>query len=565
MQTVTPQTNTTIPLSMIDPLPTGNSRKKRNPVKFNELIASVKERGVIQPVLVRPAGDRFELVAGYGRWEASQLAGVKDIPAHIRVLTDAEAQECQIDENLNREDMSLLDECTSVQTLATFYKGDRQAVADRMCWTLKKVNERLEVMRCCDDVLAALDSGEINVGHALLLAPFNEKTQKATLHKIKTEKWTVQFLKQRANKAQLPLAMAKFDTAECNGCQHNSAAQSGLFGLDEQKAACSNGSCFKEKSAAWLNTRKAELAEQYGTVLLLQEVNEEDRNTVAASNVGYEQYQSGCMGCEKRVALLDDRIGRSFALTIENQCIEPNCFVKNVKAQAAANEAVAEEATPDANDTKSSATTTTTAAKAEKPKKEVKKVTPTKVTDDYKAQLRQSCAEHVKNDENVRLAFQLASLLRTSDGYNAENCKEAGFGNRLGVSFDDVVLRVSKLPAETLKGEIANVVTHMMFKNPDNQINFTALMIKLLKQQDESTNVAIAGWTPTKERLEKYTTNGLSALCVEAGFDKAMNGLKAGEFAKAMKKSKGDIIKVILAFEFDWSNFAPSEYLAMIK
>jgi len=124
--------NTTLPVNMIDDLPFGNTRRSRNEAKYSELKQSIRLRGVIQPILVRPAADRFEVVAGYGRLTISRALGLNDIPVLIKPLSDAEALEHQMEENLNREDLSLIDECKAVQQLSAFYNGDRQAIADRL-------------------------------------------------------------------------------------------------------------------------------------------------------------------------------------------------------------------------------------------------------------------------------------------------------------------------------------------------------------------------------------------------------------------------------------------------
>ncbi|SUJ05196.1 ParB/RepB/Spo0J family partition protein [Shewanella morhuae] len=115
--------NTMIPIGMIDALPFGNSRRVRNANKFTELKASIAIRGVIQSVLLRPAADRFEIIAGYGRWLACLELGLTEIPALIKPLSDEEALEHQMEENLNREDLNIIDECKAVQQLSAFYNG----------------------------------------------------------------------------------------------------------------------------------------------------------------------------------------------------------------------------------------------------------------------------------------------------------------------------------------------------------------------------------------------------------------------------------------------------------
>ncbi|WP_220756910.1 PRTRC system ParB family protein [Shewanella colwelliana] len=562
---VTSTNNTTLPISMIDPVVFGNSRHSRNSKKFDELKQSVATRGVIQPVLVRPADDRFELVAGFGRFAASKDLGLTDIPVLIKPLSDAEALEHQMEENLNREDLSLVDECKAVQQLSAFYNGDRQAIADRLSWSTKKVNERIEILKCCDEVLDAVTEGTITVGHALLLAPFSTKLQQGTLKKIISEKWTVSYLRQRASKGQQYLSFAKFDTNECNTCPHNSAAQSGLFGLEDHKAACSNLNCFKEKTASWLETRKAELEDEYGTVLLIQQIDEADRNTVDAISVGEEQFNTGCQACDKRVILIDDRLGRVTGTTYQNQCIDKLCFKKCVATLTAP--IVEDEKATESVDIEVS-TATTGAAASKKPtgkanKKNEQTVScqvPKKVIDTNKAMLRQVSAELLLPQEQFHLALSYAALRKTASGYKPSNNHFDSAS-----TFDTNLSKALSADTAELKAEIANVVAFLAKEDSNSGLDFTQLMIKSITHSEHAKAAAIAKWVPTKEILEDYTVGSLTALCIKAGFDKAMDSKEANSFKKATSAGKGKFIEIILKTEFDWSGFAPDEYIQLIK
>ncbi|QXN27530.1 MULTISPECIES: PRTRC system ParB family protein [Shewanella] len=564
-QATTETSNTRIPLSQIDPVVFGNYRSKRNPVKFDELKKSIQKRGVLQSVLLRPAGDRFELVAGFGRFNGSVELGLHDIPALIKPMSDAEAMEAQIEENLNREDLSLIDECKAVQQLSAFYNGDRQAIADRLCWPMRKVNERIEILKCCEEVLNAVTEGTITVGHALLLAPFSTKLQQGTLKKIVSEKWTVSYLRQRASKGQQYLSFAKFDTNECNTCSHNSAAQSGLFGLDDHKAACSNLNCFKEKTARWLETRTAELEDEYGTVLLIQQIDEADRNTVDAISVGEDQFNTGCQACDKRVILIDDRLGRVTGTTYQNQCIDKLCFNRCVAAfnppiveDERATDSLDVEITTVSNDvvsTKRSADKTN-----QKKKQTVSCQIPKKVIETNKAMLRQVSAELLLPQEQFHLALSYAALRRTASGYKPSNNHFDSAS-----TFDTNLSKALSADSAELKTEIASVIAFLAKEDSNSGLDFTQMMIKNITHSEHARAAAIAKWTPTKEILNEYTVGSLTALCIKAGFDKAMEGKETNSFKKASSAGKGKFIETILKTEFDWRGFAPDEYIKLIK
>jgi ParB family transcriptional regulator, chromosome partitioning protein len=555
--------NSVLPINLIDPLPFGNSRRSRNETKFSELKASIAKRGVIQPVLVRPANDRFELVAGYGRWVGSIELGLAEIPVLIKSLSDSEALEHQMEENLNREDLNIIDECKAVQQLSAFYNGDRHAIADRLVWSMKKVNERVEILKCCEEVLNAVLDGTITVGHALLLAPFSTSLQQGTLKKIVVEKWTVSYLRQRASKGQQYLNLAKFDTTACNTCPNNSAAQSGLFGLDDHKAACSNLTCFKEKTAEWLEVRKTELADQFGTVLLIQQIDDADRNTVDAFTVGEEQFTTGCQACEKRVVLVDDRLGRALGTTYENQCIDQICFSKCVSAitpPATSNVDNLLVASLECEQTTNSPVANNTQPKEKKPKTEISCVVPKKVIETNKAMLRETAVSLLMPTESFQLAMTYAALKRLSSNYKAIN-KELSSPSH----FEATLKAALRMNVSDLKTEIQNITFHLASKESDQSINMTNMMIDNITFAPEAKAVAIAKWIPTKEVLSEYTIGSLSALCIKAGLDKAMDSQKAGSFTKAANAGKVKFVESILATEFDWSGFAPSEYISLIK
>jgi ParB family chromosome partitioning protein len=98
-----------IPINMLRKSPT-NPRRHRNPEKFEELCASIAKDGIIQPILVRPLGDFWEVVVGEGRYLAAEKVDLEAVPATIRQLTDIEALALQVIENKHREDLHELDE-----------------------------------------------------------------------------------------------------------------------------------------------------------------------------------------------------------------------------------------------------------------------------------------------------------------------------------------------------------------------------------------------------------------------------------------------------------------------
>lgn len=135
------------------------------PTALAELAQSIKEKGVLQPLLVRPRGDAFEIVAGERRWRASQLAGLTELPVIIRDLGDREALEIAIIENLQRENLGPLEEARAYQALME-HGMNQEAVALAVGKGRSTVTNALRLLTLPEKVLGALEEGSIHAGHA---------------------------------------------------------------------------------------------------------------------------------------------------------------------------------------------------------------------------------------------------------------------------------------------------------------------------------------------------------------------------------------------------------------
>ncbi len=162
-----------VDLRLIYPSPT-NPRKTFDPAQQAELVDSVKKRGVLQPVLVRPnpKGDvPYELVAGERRYRAAKEAGFEVIPAVIRQLEDAEVIEIQLEENLRRTDLTPLEEAEGYHALMGTAKGySVDKIAERFGRTVTYIQDRLRLLALTKDAKDLLRAGRIQLGHAVLLA-----------------------------------------------------------------------------------------------------------------------------------------------------------------------------------------------------------------------------------------------------------------------------------------------------------------------------------------------------------------------------------------------------------
>ncbi|MDV6373200.1 ParB/RepB/Spo0J family partition protein [Deinococcus arenicola] len=140
-------------------------RQVFEPTSLAELAQSIREQGVLQPLLVRPRGESFEIVAGERRWRASQLAGLTDLPVIIRDLGDREALEIAIVENLQREDLGPLEEARAYQALLD-HGLNQEGVARAVGKGRSTVSNALRLLTLGEGALRALDAGQISAGHA---------------------------------------------------------------------------------------------------------------------------------------------------------------------------------------------------------------------------------------------------------------------------------------------------------------------------------------------------------------------------------------------------------------
>ena len=170
-----------IPLDQIDRNPF-QTRSHMNEEQLAELAASITANGVVQPVLVRPlANGRFQLIAGERRWRASELAGKKTIPAILRQVSDEQAMEITIVENLQRADLNPMEQARAFERLSREFHMTQEQMAVRTGKDRATVANFLRLLRLPASVQARVESGELSFGHARTLLAFEhaEEIEKA--------------------------------------------------------------------------------------------------------------------------------------------------------------------------------------------------------------------------------------------------------------------------------------------------------------------------------------------------------------------------------------------------
>ena len=145
-------------------------RQDMEPAALEELKASIKRRGIIQPVVVRPiAHGIYELVAGERRWKAAQQLGIAEIPAIIKALTDQETLECSIIENLQREELNPVEAARAFARLLEEFHYTQEQLAESVGKDRSSIANALRLLKLPEEVQQALRDGVLSAGHAKAL------------------------------------------------------------------------------------------------------------------------------------------------------------------------------------------------------------------------------------------------------------------------------------------------------------------------------------------------------------------------------------------------------------
>jgi len=243
----------TLPLSKVRP--GENPRRYFDRQKHEELVGSIRLRGLLQPILLRPAtdgDDAFVIVAGERRYKAALEAfGPEgEVPVRIRRMSDQEALEAAIDENDIREDASETEQADAAVRVLAACKDDRVEAAKRLGWSKSKLERRLALAGLDLPVKGALDERRIKLGHAELLAAVPFDKQAKALENILAFNLDVGKTRELLMRVTQTLANAIFDKGECTTCPFNSASQRALFDTHVDDGHCTNPGCFQLKTEA---------------------------------------------------------------------------------------------------------------------------------------------------------------------------------------------------------------------------------------------------------------------------------------------------------------------------
>jgi len=171
-----------IPIDSIDPNPY-QTRRRINETALEELAESIRASGVVQPVVLRPvANGRYQLVAGERRWHASRRAGKTTIPAVVRQISNEQAMEITIIENLQREDLNPVEQARAFERLSREFGLTQEQIASRTGKDRASISNFVRLLKLPEDVQNALEAGTLSFGHGkvlLAMAGFPEHLERA--------------------------------------------------------------------------------------------------------------------------------------------------------------------------------------------------------------------------------------------------------------------------------------------------------------------------------------------------------------------------------------------------
>ena len=314
--------------------------------KFDDLVKSIKEKGVLEPILVRPVNGNFEIVAGERRFRAlQQIVGepnyegvVVTIPSIIRKINDDEAFEIMIIENLQREDLTPLEEVQSFERYIKKHGKDGVLLlGEKTGIQPAYIRRRIAALRLPEKALKAWNNEKLTFGHLEELIRLKDtKELKEVLDRILgpyNRDMTVRDLREYINSRIPLLSKAQFDKTLCRICQHASDVQKNLWDIEAMKKVhCLNPKCFMEKQIDYLTNNWSETswAKQFKTTGFVFEMNlsHNDRNYFSYSKP-FKKCLEGCKDF-KTVINNDGTLGEGQACIKNKSCFQS---LSRLKAQ----------------------------------------------------------------------------------------------------------------------------------------------------------------------------------------------------------------------------------------
>lgn len=195
------RTNTivNVPISQVVPNPY-QPRMQFPDDELETLAASIRERGLLQPIIVRPTGEGYEIIAGERRWRAAQRAGLPEIPALIKDVSEQDLLELALVENVQRADLSPIEEAQAYRLLADEFGLTQEEIAKRVGRSRSAVANLMRLLQLPTEVQAMVLAGELSMGHARALVSAPRRVQVSLARQAIQEGWSVRQMEDRVRR-----------------------------------------------------------------------------------------------------------------------------------------------------------------------------------------------------------------------------------------------------------------------------------------------------------------------------------------------------------------------------
>ena len=272
-------------IELIDPSPY-NPRTKFKEESIDDLAASIREKGLLSEIITRRKDDRFEIVCGERRFRAVQKCGLKTIAAKIMEMTDREAEELAITENIQRENLNPIDEAQAIRKMMKTYRCNIAKLCKTFGKTRKYIEARLSLLNLIPEVSEMLENEEIKLEIAVEFSKYSHQAQKEVytnyFRQGAVPSWkgiaVKEFAKKMYERYMTKLRAYNFDKSKCAVCSQNTLRQELFKDLDfAVDAGCLNTACLRKKNVDYLVKRCTDaLAEDPHLTLAVSYVNDTD-------------------------------------------------------------------------------------------------------------------------------------------------------------------------------------------------------------------------------------------------------------------------------------------------
>ena len=200
----TAQAETFVKITRVEPN-REQPRKNFDEDALQELADSIKQYGLLQPILVQDRKDYYEIIAGERRWRAAKLAGLKEVPVIIKDYTEQEIMEISLIENIQREDLNPVEEALAYKRLLEEFHLKQDELAERVSKSRTTITNSMRLLKLCDYVQQMIIDGKLTTGHArALISIENEEQQKQLAEQIFDEKLSVREVEKRVKELLNP-------------------------------------------------------------------------------------------------------------------------------------------------------------------------------------------------------------------------------------------------------------------------------------------------------------------------------------------------------------------------